>query len=98
MDVKFIAVNWLIKGIICMNDWVKGNAGDNYIMEHHCKKCGKTLMGDEIALYRKLVQRDAKEYLCLDCLSEELCTSREKLERLIAYYHRTGICCLFAQT
>lgn len=60
--------------------------------------CGAALCSDEIALYKKLVFRSAEDYLCLDCLAGQLTTSREKLQGLIDYYHRTGICTLFAKT
>ena len=60
--------------------------------------CGAGLCSDEIALYKKLVFRAAEEYLCLDCLARQLTTSRSKLQSLIDYYHRTGICTLFAKT
>ena len=30
-------------------------------MEHYCKRCGNTLESDEIALYRKLIWREATE-------------------------------------
>ena len=32
-----------------------------------CKKCGATLGGDDIAIYRKLVTRNADEFFCI-CL------------------------------
>lgn len=64
---------------------------------HQCMRCGKYLTGDEIALHQKLVSRAATEYLCLCCLAEQLSTTREKLEGLIAYFHRTGICGLFVK-
>lgn len=64
---------------------------------HTCKNCGVALQGDEIALYRKLVDRGASTYLCLDCLAKYCSTSRKQLESLIAFYHRTGICSLFAK-
>ncbi len=66
-------------------------------MEHYCKSCGHSLGGDEIALYRKLVYRGAREYQCINCLAKDLASPREKLESLIEYYHRTGICTLFAK-
>lgn len=66
-------------------------------MKRSCMNCASELCSDEIALYRKLVFRGATEYLCLDCLARELTTSRERLEGLIYYYHRTGLCCLFAK-
>lgn len=60
-------------------------------------RCKTGLSGDEIALYRKLIFRGAQEYLCLDCLAGDCATTREKLEELIRYFHRTGICSLFVQ-
>lgn len=60
-------------------------------------KCGAELCSDEMALYKKLVFRGATEFLCLDCLAGEMRTSRERLQSVIDYYHRTGICCLFAK-
>ena len=62
-----------------------------------CKRCGCTLHTDEKALYRKLIFREAREYLCLDCLSSDLSTTRQRLEDLIALYHRRGGCSLFAK-
>lgn len=67
-------------------------------LKHTCMNCGADLCSDEIALYRKLVFRGATEYLCLDCLARELSFSRDRLQKLIDYYHRTGLCCLFAKT
>ncbi len=64
---------------------------------HHCLRCGAPLTGDEIALYKKMISRAAEAYLCLDCLAGECSATREKLEALIAFYHRTGICTLFAK-
>ena len=67
-------------------------------MKQLCMKCGKGLTGDEIAIYRKLVLREAREYLCLDCLAERLGVSREWLQSRIDFFHRTGLCSLFART
>ena len=64
-------------------------------MEHNCKRCGRTLEGDEIALYRKLIWREAEEYLCLNCLSEDLSTTPERLRELIHYFRTVQKCCLF---
>ena len=69
-----------------------GAEGD---MEHNCKRCGKLLEGDEIALYRKLIWREASEYLCLECLSKDLSSSPERLRDLIHYYRTKQKCCLF---
>jgi hypothetical protein len=60
-------------------------------------ECGGGLVSDEIALYKKLVSRGAEEYLCLGCLARSCSTTREKLQSLIDYYHRTGVCSLFVK-
>ncbi|MDR1903588.1 MAG: hypothetical protein LBQ88_15085 [Treponema sp.] len=60
-----------------------------------CKQCAKALNGDETAIYRKLVNRGASEYLCIDCLAAFLDSSRQAIESRIAYYRTTGTCALF---
>lgn len=65
---------------------------------HRCLRCGAPLTGDEIALHKKMISRAAETFLCLDCLAEECAATREQLEGLIAFYHRTGICTLFAKS
>ena len=49
-----------------------------------CKKCGALLGGDDIAIYRKLVTRNADEFFCIDCLAEYYNTTREVIEERIA--------------
>lgn len=65
--------------------------------DHKCFKCEAYLTTDEISLYRKLILRSAKEYLCLDCLAAEMSVKREKLEKLIQYYYESGTCTLFVK-
>lgn len=60
-----------------------------------CRKCGSKLSGDEIAIYMKLISRNATDYLCLNCLSERLGCKREDLEKRIRYYRESGECTLF---
>ncbi len=60
-----------------------------------CMECGKPLLADDIAIHRKLVNRGADEFFCIDCLAVKLCITREMIEALIAYYRRTGRCTLF---
>ncbi len=60
-----------------------------------CFKCGAALHDDDIAIYRKLVDRGAEEFLCIDCLAVRFGSTREKIERLIAYYRESGECTLF---
>lgn len=63
--------------------------------DHQCKNCNKMLSSDEIALFKKLISRDAESFLCLDCFAVELSTTREKLEGLIEHLYRMGTCSLF---
>ena len=59
-----------------------------------CKKCGALLGGDDIAIYRKLVTRNADEFFCIDCLAEKFNCSRELLEKKIEQFRASG-CALF---
>ena len=60
-----------------------------------CKKCGKPLESDAIPIYKKLINRGAEEFLCIDCLAEYIGTSRAHIEGLIDYYTKSGTCALF---
>ena len=65
--------------------------------DHICMKCGAGLMSDEIALHRKLFGIASKDFMCLDCQAEYLRVDRERLEKTIEMYHRSGTCMLFAK-
>ena len=60
-----------------------------------CIKCGKPLESDAIPIYKKLINRGAEEFLCIDCLAEHIGTSRAHIEDLIEYYTESGTCALF---
>ncbi len=60
-----------------------------------CIDCGAALLADDIAIFRKLVNRNAEEFLCIDCLSKRLGCTREKIENLIKHYRESGNCTLF---
>lgn len=61
-----------------------------------CRKCGKKdLSGDEIAIYLKLANRGAKEFLCIDCLAEFFKCDKSEIEARIKYYRDSGECTLF---
>lgn len=62
---------------------------------HTCMRCQARLTADEIALYRKLVCREAERFLCMDCMASDYSVPRKKLEDIVDFYHRTGLCCLF---
>ena len=59
-----------------------------------CQKCERELEADEIALYMKMINRGAEEFMCIDCLADELSVSREYLEKRIVQFRRSG-CTLF---
>lgn len=59
-----------------------------------CNKCGKPLEKDEIALHRKLFNRGATSFMCIDCIGGYLDVPRETLERKIEEFKKMG-CTLF---
>lgn len=61
----------------------------------YCRECGGDLLSDDISIHRKLIDRGATDFLCIDCLAALLKTTRPDIERLIAYYRESGQCTLF---
>ena len=59
-----------------------------------CDKCGKELSKDEIALTKKLISRNAVEFLCMECLAQYIGTTVEELEDKIKQFKEEG-CGLF---
>ena len=45
-----------------------------------CKSCNTELKKDWIALHRKLLDKDAKEFLCISCLADTFGCEVEDLE------------------
>ncbi|MNC79149.1 hypothetical protein D3C75_1315520 [compost metagenome] len=60
-----------------------------------CRTCGVPLLTDDVAIYLKLVTRNAKDFLCIDCLGEQLKCGRAPIEQLIKYFRESGKCVLF---
>lgn len=60
-----------------------------------CFNCGTHLSGDDVAIYRRLIDREAKEYLCAGCLAQRLHCPRELIDKKIAYFKSIG-CLLFS--
>ena len=52
------------------------------------------LLLDEIAIYRRLIYRDAEEYLCKRCLGESLGVTEEEIDKKIEHFKSIG-CTLF---
>ncbi len=60
-----------------------------------CKVCGRALEADEIGLTKKLINRGAKEFLCLSCIAEKFEMTEDECRTLIAHFRETG--CHFFQ-
>ncbi len=58
-------------------------------------ECDKRLLSDEIAIYRRLIYRDAEEYLCKACLAKKMRVSEEAIDEKIAHFKKIG-CTLFS--
>ncbi len=59
-----------------------------------CKACGKPLKKDWIALHRKLLDANAKEFFCIECLADTFSCEVSDLEIKIAEFKDMG-CTLF---
>ena len=59
-----------------------------------CCDCGKTLVKDNVALTRKLINPDAEEFYCLDCMAEYFGCTVEDLKDKIVEFKEQG-CTLF---
>jgi hypothetical protein len=60
-----------------------------------CLNCGKEILGDESAIYRKLVNKLAENFLCIPCLAKHFNCKEAHIHDLIKYYRESGICTLF---
>lgn len=60
----------------------------------NCVNCGRNLQKDEIALSKKMLGKNTKQFLCLDCLSDYLNTDQEILKEKIEQFKDEG-CTLF---
>ena len=60
----------------------------------HCFQCGKPLERDEIGLYKKLVNRGAREFLCKPCLAARFKMTEADCDTLIAHFKEAG-CSMF---
>ena len=60
----------------------------------NCLKCNKELSKDEVGLNKKLLGKNTKQFLCLECLSSYLNTNTEILQEKIVQFKEEG-CTLF---
>lgn len=59
-----------------------------------CVICKKALTQNEIGATKKLINRNASEFLCVHCLAEKFCVTDEKILEMIEKYKKSG-CTLF---
>ena len=59
-----------------------------------CCYCNEKLSNDEVALNRKLIDKDVKEYMCLECMSEQFGCEVDDLKVKIDEFKEQG-CTLF---
>ncbi len=59
-----------------------------------CAVCGRELTKDEIAVTRKLINRGAKRFYCIDCLADYFEVRPDDIRERIAYFRSAG-CVLF---
>ncbi len=59
-----------------------------------CNRCGATLTGDDIGAHKKLINRGATTFMCIDCLAKTFGCSRSLIEEKIRHFKKMG-CTLF---
>lgn len=59
-----------------------------------CLQCGRILTHDEIGLHKKMVNRGAETFMCIDCLAGYYHVSKAGLEEKIKQFKEMG-CTLF---
>lgn len=63
-------------------------------MAEQCFQCGGELTADEIAVYKRMVNRGAKKYLCIHCFAREFSVTEEMIRGKIKQFREMG-CTLF---
>lgn len=61
-----------------------------------CTVCGSALTADEIALYKKMVNRGAEEFCCIRCLAGHFNVGTDSLYKKIMQFRADG-CTLFSE-
>lgn len=60
----------------------------------NCKNCGRKLIGDEIGVNRKMINRNVTSFLCKSCIAEYFGVDEGKIDRKIEQFKANG-CLLF---
>lgn len=64
------------------------------MIQLYCISCGKELNKDDIGFHKKMVNRGAEEFMCIDCLCEYFGLTREKADEMILKFKSMG-CSMF---
>ncbi len=64
------------------------------MMNEFCLTCGKELTNDDIGFHKKMVNRGAEEFCCIECLCEYFGITVEKAHDMIERFRSSG-CSLF---
>lgn len=64
-------------------------------MAERCFHCGRELTPDEIAIYKRMVNRGAEDFLCITCFAEKFNVSEELIREKIVHFKQMG-CTLFS--
>lgn len=59
-----------------------------------CIKCGKKLKNLDVALHKKMINRGATSWMCIECLSDYIGVSTDELKKKAEYFKKQG-CTLF---
>lgn len=62
--------------------------------EQYCISCGDELTRDDIGFHKKMVNRGADEFMCINCLCDYFGLTREKADEMIEKFKEMG-CSLF---
>lgn len=65
-------------------------------MSHLCAACGRLLTHDEVAVTKKLINRGATTFYCVDCLARRFEVQPTDIEERIRHFKQTG-CTLFEE-
>lgn len=61
-----------------------------------CVECQSELTIDEVALNQRLLGMQIGRFFCLDCLAQRLCTTPERLQKMIVRFKERG-CAYFTR-
>ena len=59
-----------------------------------CTRCGRVLDRNDIGFHKKMINRGAQSFCCIDCLCAHFGLTRARAEEMIAQFRQSG-CTLF---